>query len=374
MKKNILIVTPYFFPEGGGLENYAFKLGEELRRLGNEVNALCLTRRKSSEETVEGIRVLRKKAHWVVGNTPIRFSFYGEMLALVRNRNIDLIHAHTPVPFAVDVAALVSRRMGIPLVITYHSNTLYRDQWWMDTLTTLYLPFQALAFRRASVIAAVSQGLRQTYPSYASKMTVIPSGVNLGEFPQTSYPKQSQRCLFIGPLSSAYPSKGLDVLLKSMVRVHQKFPMAELWVAGGGNRQEAFEIMAKKLGIAPRVRFFGQVDHSKIPSMMREANVIVVPSLKSEGAPTVIVEAMASGRPVIGTNVGGIPDLIQHGQTGAVVAPHDDGQLAKFIIEYLSNPELAARLGSQGRKQAEQHYAWSTVGKRYEEIFESCLA
>jgi glycosyltransferase involved in cell wall biosynthesis len=146
------------------------------------------------------------------------------------------------------------------------------------------------------------------------------------------------------------PEKGLRDLLLAAASVLQQRKDVEFLVAGSGPDMASLVDEARRLGIEGRVRFMGAFRHDELPAIMARTDVFVLPSL-TEGMPFAVVEAMAFGRPVVATNVGGIPELVSHGETGLLVPPRDPDQLSAALLALLDDPHLRQRMGEAARRR-----------------------
>jgi glycosyltransferase involved in cell wall biosynthesis len=155
--------------------------------------------------------------------------------------------------------------------------------------------------------------------------------------------------LFVGVLE---PSKGVDILLDAFAEVLRRVPTSELWIVGDGPQRSELGRQVDRLGIETAVRLFGARPRTDLPGLFDEARVLVLPS-RSEGLGRVIVEAMARGRPVVASRVGGVVELVEDGVTGLLVPPEDPAGLAEALVRPLADRELAGRMGIKARHQAE---------------------
>ncbi|GEM_PF-3046148 len=369
--KNVLIVTPYYYPEGGGLENYAHQIAKRLAAINHKVVALTLSRKYSTQENVDGVIVIRKKANFVISNTPIKLNFCYDIAKIIKEHDINVVHAHMPVPFAADMTALVCRIKKIPFILTYHANTLFKGKSLTDLIALLYLPWQNLTLDSAKKIIFVFSHISSKFEKWRHKIQTIPPGVDLYKFLNTPYPFNTHNILFISPLSRAYPSKGVNVLLQAVKYLKSQINDFKAYIVGTGNLEAYYKKYVRDCKLEKCVVFLGKLKHQDMPALYQRSNVLVVPSLKSEGSPTVIIEAMASGRPVIGTKTGGIPELIVNNYNGYVIEPSNAKSLSDKIKELLVNPATAALMGRRGRTMAEQKYSWDMIAKQYEDLIQN---
>lgn len=371
----ILIISPYFYPEGGGLENYAYHVAQAMPE--HDFISLSLTQSRESCSQLGRIKVIRKRANFSLSNTPLRWSFYWDILKLIKQEKITLIHAHTPVPFAADMAALVSFFTKTPLILTYHNGGFRKGIWWLDILGVIYEIFEKFALRQAKKIVVVSPHIlkQKKFQAYSVKTQVVTPGVELKNFPEQNYFPQNQKLLTVINLQKNYPHKGLSCLLRALVAVKEKIPLVNLMIAGNkGDAYQDYHDQAKVLGLEKNVEFLGRLNLEGMRQAYIESICTLIPSLSdTEGCPVVLFEAGASSRAVIGARVGGIPEIIKDGENGWLVAPNDPQSLAEKIIAILQNPDFAQLMGRQARKIIRDKYDWQILVKQYQEIYKNII-
>ena len=179
--------------------------------------------------------------------------------------------------------------------------------------------------------------------------------------------------LFVGRLDRASAWKGIDHLLNAFVLVLRELPDAELVLVGGGDALEDHRHAAASLGILANVRFLGVLEGSALVQAYQQATVVVLPSTsEAEAYGMSLIEAMACKKPVIGSNIGGIPFVIDDGVDGLLVAPGDHQELASACLEVLRSPALAAEMGERGWMKV-QSLSWQSRVEQYQEIFATVL-
>jgi len=196
---------------------------------------------------------------------------------------------------------------------------------------------------------------------------LIRNGIDLEHF-KNGDPAPSNRTvnvLFCGRLLAL---KGLNNLIEAFKIVHKKCPNTRLLLVGGGNI-EHWKMTAKQTGIPDdAIAFMGQMRYEEMPGIFRKGDVFVLPSM-SESMPLSLLEAMACGRSAIASNVGGIPEIITHGENGYLVKPGDSVELSKRIIELVGNPDLRDRFGAKARTNVEKHFDLKNMVKETREMF-----
>ena len=170
-----------------------------------------------------------------------------------------------------------------------------------------------------------------------------------------------------------YPVKGFGLLLRAMRRIADESPEAALVLVGEGPLRQTLEEEAASLGLRDRIRFLGSLSQGELAKLYRSARVMVVPSL-SEGLSRVVWEAMASGLPVVASNVGGIPDLVVEGKTGFLVPARDEEALGERILWLLEHPEKAVAMGATGRKAVQSRFSTERYVEGYRALFEDASA
>ncbi len=181
------------------------------------------------------------------------------------------------------------------------------------------------------------------------------------------YPANGPRLLCVGRL---IPIKGHVVLLRALAQARRQVPGLTLEVAGRGPLQPALKTLAEELGIADAVRFLGFV--SPIQDAVDRASIVVVPSL-GEGFGMVALEAMERARPVVAADIGGLADLVRHGQTGLLVPPGEAEPLADALVELAGDPAGAARMGEEGRRRVLEFFREERCADRTEILYRAML-
>lgn len=368
--KKILIISPYCVPEGGGLEVYVFSLAQQLAKK-YQVFILCLSKYKSEEKIIDNIKIIKKKANFIVSNTPINLFFLFNILKIIKKEKIDIINAHTPVPFCVDMAALANKITNTKLYITYHAGELLKNIFWIDLIVKLYLFIEKFSLKRAEKIFVVSPHIKKEkrFIRYNNKIEIITPGIVLKNF--TSTPNPHNKVLFmVSPLRKNYNWKGLQVLLDAMCEIKKKVPQIILRIAGEkGDQFTEFNKFVLDNNLEKNVFFLGKIDKQQIKKEYQNATAVIVPSLNNtEGMPTVMLEAMASARPVIASKVGGIPYVINDQINGMLCIPGNYTDIVEKTLNLLQNAELIDKIGIAAYQTASE-YDWQLIVKKYEEFF-----
>jgi glycosyltransferase involved in cell wall biosynthesis len=371
---DVLAVTPYYQPEGGGLERYAHETLARLAARGHDVGTLTFTSDGQPDEEREGVRVQRHEPSLRLGNAPISAAFPGEVRAAIHQREPDVVVAHTPVPFPAESAFLAAWREAVPFVATYHAGRLRGSSPALDVLAGLHRrTFESFMLEQSARLIAVSPFVRdEALADHRERVAIVPPGVDADRFVPDGEPSGHQ-ILFVGPLSTTYAWKGLDVLWDAFQQVHGSLPDAELTIVGDGDRLAEYRARAAQADGSVNVR--GRVSDGELVEAYQQARVVVLPSTsEAESFGMVLAEANACGRPVVGSRVGGIPAFVDHEANGLLAEPGDAEDLARRLERVLEDDALARRLGREGRKRVVDEHDWDRLAQRTEAVLAEAAA
>ncbi len=370
---HILAVTPYYEPEGGGLERYAHAILSRLAAQGHTVQTIASSRTPAGQDLLDGVEVDRRPSRFHLGNAPIDPGLPGRIRAAIRARRPDVIIGHAPVPFPAEVACREARRAGIPFVLTYHAGRLRGSSPMLDVAASLArVTVERRMFDQSAGLIAVSPFVRDNaLVGHRRRVHVIPPGVDAAAF-SPGHDATGQEILFVGPLSRAYRWKGADVLVDAFQQVRKTWPHARLHLVGQGDRVGHFRSLAQASGGA--IRISGRLDDDGLIAAYRAAAMVVLPSTTdAEAFGMVLAEANACGRPVIGSRIGGIPDFIEDGHNGRLVAPGDVQALAGAIGGLLQDVHTAQAMGQAGRARVLERHDWGPLARQTERVIEAAI-
>jgi glycosyltransferase involved in cell wall biosynthesis len=359
----ILFVSPYFPPALGGVENYVFNIALGLKQT-YDIEVVVVTsnvnRKKQSIEDYCSIKVYRLPVMVRVSNTPVNPLWYFSLKRIIREEKPDIINSHQPVMFIGDITALLAG--NIPFILTYHAGTMKKNKLPMDIIIYLYekliLPHTA---KKATRIICASNFVQRTLlKDYSSKITVIPPGVNISLYkPAPEIKREKNLVIFIARHKIMYSMKGLYYLIDAVKMLHG----VKLRIIGETDKSDN-----------KCIEFVGVKQGRDLVEEMQKASLVVLPSLAyMESFGMVLIEAMACRTPVIGTYIGGIPEVINDGIDGFLVPPNDSEALALAISKVVSDKELASRMGQSGEAKVREKFTWDTRVALTKEVFASCL-
>ena len=276
-------------------------------------------------------------------------------------------------------AALRTVAMGLPrpfIVSTVHSSRV-RSAADRALLASLTPEMDRLVAVSHSIERKIAREGRRGVP-----VELIPNGVDNGIDPEryaTDAPSRTLEMEFglpagaplVGVIARLEPEKGHPTLLDAWPLVLHESPQARLLIVGEGSEREALEEQARRLGVLPRVIFTGARDD--VPAVIGALDVAILPSYR-EAQGVSLLEAMALAKPIVASRVGGIPEFVEEGVTGLLVAPRDPAALAGAIVRVVRDDALADALGRNGRELVRERYCIDVMVRRVEDLYEEGIA
>ncbi|MFJ4030463.1 glycosyltransferase family 4 protein [Streptomyces griseoluteus] len=373
-RRTVAVVTPYYPPKIGGVEQYTARLATAVAADAG-MRAVVITTRldgglRTRVGTEDGVLVVRLGAWLKLSNTPISPLWPLQLRRWFARTGTDVVNAHAPVPGLGDLAiAMAGPR---PTVLTYHAGSMHkgeRDSGLADRLIGLYervlLPRVFARARRLVAVSPVSLAEGQPHT------LCITPGVDTDRFvPGDPASQRPRTVVYVGRMDRSSAWKGVDVLLRAFARLVADVPEARLRLVGDGDALPGLRALAAELGVVARLETPGALSGAALTEAVRTAAVLALPSLtEAESFGMALVEGMACATPVVGSAVGGIPHVVADGGTGLLVPPGDPEALAVACTKLLTDGELADRLGAEGRRTAEKRYAWPHLTDRYLNLF-----
>jgi glycosyltransferase involved in cell wall biosynthesis len=298
--------------------------------------------------------------------------------SVARRFRATVMHGHWVVPGGVTAAAAAP---SLPLVISLHGSDVY--------VAETFAPARVAArraFSRAGFVTACSADLARRALAIGAPPTrieTVPYGVDVGRFRPDLHARRTQReKLAVGegtPLVVAagrlVRKKGFEYLIDAMTRL----PAVVLALAGDGTLAGDLRERVRAAGIAERVRFLGNLTQDRVSALLAAADVVCIPSVRDDsgnvdGLPNVLMEALASGTPVVTTAAGGILSVVNDGVTAFVVPERDPAAIAACIERIIEQPALGCQIGVAARKLVEERFGWDRAAERFEAAYASALA
>ncbi len=375
-RKKVLVVIPYFPPNaGGGAEKYAYNISRRLTREFDWDVVIATSVNKKSNDSprrTNGLKIYRLPYKFKLSNSPLSITWFWKIRKIIRSEKPDIINIHAPVPGIGDVAAAMCGKT--PLVVNYHMGTMKKHKSVLNSVIWVYehIILRSMLRKAASIISSSDFVRNEFLVSYRYKTRTITPAVDSGFFHPPIQPVTKPKIQYVGAISRGDKHKGLDILLRSCKTLKEEFPDLHLTVVGGGDGVDFFRRMAADLGLDQSVTFTGRLEGVPWAESYRKAKIYAHPS-SNDSFPLVITEAMATGLPVVSTTVGGIPTLVDDGETGLLVPPRDEPAFTAALKRLLSDDELSQKLGAAGRRKAVSKLSWSAQARKTNEIFRSIL-
>ncbi|MBV2262684.1 MAG: glycosyltransferase family 4 protein [Thauera sp.] len=340
----VLLVGP-LPPPAGGMANQTRQLAELLRGEGAQIEVVQVNApyRPAWAGRLKGVRALFRLLPYLL-----------RLWQAVGRANLVHVMAnsgwswHLFAAPAVWIAAL----RGVPVVVNYRGGEA-------GSFLARSAAVVRATLRRASGLVLPSGFLLEVFARHGMPGRIVPNIVDLERF----HPATALRAAGDGPhlivarnLEALY---GNDTALRAFARLCAAWPDARLTIAGSGPEAATLDALAQALGIAERVRFAGRLDREQMAALYRDADLMLNPS-RVDNMPNAILEALASGLPVVTTDVGGIPFIVRQGYTAMLVPPDDPQAMAEAAHEVLADAGLRAALVAAGRAEVER-YRWSAV-------------
>jgi glycosyltransferase involved in cell wall biosynthesis len=370
----ICLYTATALPKLGGQEAVVDSLARHFLKMGHEPVVLAPQPRRPlrARDADFPYRLVR---HPRFVSTRDFVSWYRIFLRRLHARErFEVIHCHDVYPTGY-LAGLCKAQLGVPLVITSHGGDVRENN---PRLERGPIPQRIrAALKSADVLVSIAPFTRRNFERVcpeASRIVTIPNGIDLAPF-RTVVERpagldlsihQRKYVLYLGRLAHR---KGVDVLLRAMSDLAGD---EMLVIAGAGDDEEKLKSTAKSLGLIHRVRFVGRVEGDLKIYLLQNAIATVMPSRVWEAFPLVVLEAFAAGRPVIGTRVPGIADLVEQDVTGLLFEDESVDELTRILRRVFAQPEAISKMGAAAGKVA-QRYAWESVAQMYIDLYRGLI-
>ncbi|MHA1505887.1 MAG: glycosyltransferase family 4 protein [Candidatus Asgardarchaeia archaeon] len=376
----VALVSDWFFPKTGGIATHIDGLAKALMKIGVDVEVISTRLKIPSDQTINfPYPVIKLNLPIFPGIDLPVFNSEKILKEVLDLREIDLVHAHHAfTPLSLN-SIRASYNIGLPSVLTAHS--LAPD------LNLTFLRLAAKFFRireeyeKLNKMIAVSNAVKRFMSNFLDgrKIEVIYNGVDTEKYRPPSEDEfyelrdflglnEENIILFLGRISYR---KGIHLLLPAMFNLDRSLrERTRLLIIGEGELSPWLEEKIRDVSNKVRVSYLGYVPNSKVIMYMKASDIVLVPSIYGEAFGVVIIEAMACGKPVIGTKVGGIPEIIEHMKSGLLVPSNDPKSIAKALTYLLENKEICVEMGRFGRYLCVKKYDWSVIARDVLRVYE----
>jgi len=369
----IVIITNTFLPTSlGGTQIATFNIAKTLARREHEVHVIAknLSGDKSFEY-VDGFFVHRprfsKKFTYSMGT----YLFLYQILLIIKSLKPDLVHAQSMRPNGWYVV-LIKKILGIPCVNYVRGSDIYNASEIYKHIVGSFI------LRNCNRIISLCEDMKRVILKvYNREVCVIPNGICLDVFKEGKrdvirglfgFSLEENIVLFVGRLE---PIKGVEYLIRAAQQVTTEKHKVKFLIIGEGTSRRKLEKLVNSLNLAEHVIFVGKISNSRVSEYMILSDILVLPSL-SESFGIVNLEAMSCGLPIIATNVGGIPEIVENNINGLLVNPKNANQIAEKILEMLENRRKMQIISNNNKAKAKK-FSWEHIVDCLEDVYFSLL-
>ena len=362
----VALVTDVYYPHVGGIQEHIYHLGLELKRRGHSVKIITgVAGNNEAPKEIDVIRigrVVQFPANKSFSKMTIGFGIAGKLLNVLRHEHFDVVHVHGALsPFLPIYSHLLARGTTIH---TFHA------QYEKSTPCLIFKKFLARSMERIGGKIAVSTAARDSIGMYLdADYAIIPNGIDTKRFnPRNEklsvFGDKSPLILYVGRFE---PRKGLKYLFQAFNKIIQKLPHAGLIVVGEGRLKEYYRSFLSK-DAAGNVSFEGKVSMEMLPRYFVTCDIFCSPAYTGESFGIILLEAQASGTPVIASGIQGYRTVITNNNNGILVPPKNPDAIAEAVTSIHTDPSLKARLVEKGLESVQQ-YSWENVTSRIERFY-----
>lgn len=395
--KVLMITSSFPRYNGDHIGNFVYELAINILSEQTEIIVLCPhSEGTPREEIMSGIKVIRfpyffpSNYQCLAGEGGLFNNFSRSLLAkmqvplfavlqlvyafwIVWRERVEIIHTHWLIPQGL-IGAICKIILGNRHITTIHGTdvTLSEKSFLLKCVIRFVVHYTDAISANSSYTKNVLLSIDH---SARDKVSIIPMGVDIKKFTSNPIPEgvvnsNSPKIIFVGRLINL---KGIDYLLKAMVTVIRHIPDAQLTICGNGPEKKRLEGVTATLGISKNVSFLGSINHVELPRYYQSADLLVLPSVtvmdQTEALGVVLLEAMACGIPVIGSDVGGIPDIIYDGWNGYLVPEKSPEMMANQIIRILTDSKIHKKFAANGLVTVKEKFSWDYICSRYSYIY-----
>jgi glycosyltransferase involved in cell wall biosynthesis len=365
-----IVFFVYRFPPKwlAGTEIATYYLAKYFQQYGHEVHVLTTLDKGLSKESDD-------QGFWVHRITYPKFGrvgiiiFWLKLLFSVKKIQPDIIHAQD---IDMGIPALLGKIfLHKPYVVWAQGSDVYLS--WLFRTPTSYL-----VMKNADRLIALTGDMKQEMQKICHRpVNTLPNGIELEKFASVfkenardtlKFPLSSKIIIFVGTL---IPVKGIKYLIRAMALLSENDSSIKLLLVGDGSERQELMTLTDELNLKDNIIFIGRVPNEKVPMYLAASDIFALPS-KSEGFPLVVLEAMASGLPVVTTRVRGLPEIVKEGVNGYIVDPQNSEQLAAKLQMLINDSNLRQQI-SKNNKENVKLYSWRRITKDLEAIYLSVI-
>jgi glycosyltransferase involved in cell wall biosynthesis len=373
---HVCMIAREFPPVSGGIGYYVYNLSKGLIKKGHKVTVITRgSTRRVEKEVIDGINVYNATFFPLY---PFHMALHGLFVnSLLKSLGpeFNLVHLHSPLTPSI--------KTSLPIVTTVHTAMRIDSRYHevvdpyslAEKVQSMYFsPFlESQLLKLSNIVTAVSPSVASELNGYgmdSSKVAVMWNGVDEKTFfPIRNKEKMEKYVLYTGVLRAR---KGLFDLIKCAIIVKKTIPDIKFVICGTGPLLQKLKEQVRRVGLEEQVIFLGRVDRKKLIQIYQNATIYVLPSIY-EGLPTVLLEAMACGLPIVATNIGGNRDIISSNVNGLLVPPSSPKEMAQMITLLWADESLRKRLGGSATETILKKYTWDMITDDFVHVYECLL-
>jgi len=374
----ICILSIDFLPNIGGIAAHVYELSKALSEKGDDIHILTFRNKYSEKKYVKLGNINTHRIYLpkigIVGKGIYMLLEYLTLIKLNKKFQFDILHSHNLLPDNLITMLFKS----IPSIITEHSSQFLNAFEKNKSILFIYKKIM----KKADLIIGPSNELVNTFNKIGisnDKTVYIPNGVDINKFKPMNKPKDilnkyeinEDSKIILCPRRLA-PKNGVEYLIKALPNVIEKFQEIKCLIVGDGSEFDKLNILVAELDLKKNVIFTGRIPNSEMPKYYAASDIVVLPSI-IEATSIAGLEAMSMGKPLIGTNVGGIPQIIDDEKTGIIVPPKNSKELGKAILTLILNDSRCHEFGYHSRKRVETEFSWYIISERIRQLYQNLL-
>jgi phosphatidylinositol alpha-mannosyltransferase len=369
----IALVAPYDFAHSGGVTNHISALDYEYTQLGHDVRVISPASRPITDFGDRFIPIGRPfpiPSSESIIRVPISLHLAPTIKKVIAREKFDLIHLHEP--FMPMLCSAVLRFSDAVNVGTFHAAEGKPGYNWGRPISTWMIRRRLHKLHGKIVVSQAALAYHSLY--IPGPFEIIPNGVDIERFsddvaPFEEYLDGKKNILFVSRLEFR---KGLNYLLNAFLLVKREMPDVRLIVVGRGTRlRRRYERWVRKVGLEDVV-FVGFASYQDLPRYYKTADIFSVPATGRESQGLILLEAMATGKPVVATSIPGYAGVVDHGEDGLLVPPRNYQELAQALLTLLNDEELRQQMGAKAKVKSKD-YDWKVVSRRLLDFYQRTI-
>lgn len=352
----------HYYPVIGGIETWTKNIAEGISDRAEVFLVTGKVKGTPGREISGDVRIFRTSLFTLsdLSASPIVYTLhllpfiFFKSLALIKKEKIDIIHCQGFLSSFIGFC--LSKITGVPYMVT-----VQRIE------STNFV--KSMVYKNAALCIGASNAIRAYFKKIGVRNTeVIPNGIDLNKF--KGLPAGRHDVFTVITVARLEKVKGIEYLIRAFAElVGDKHQDMKLVIVGDGSERKNLESLVSKSGVADKVSFLGEMPNERVPACLKGADCFVLPSLK-EGFGIVLLEAQAAGIPVIASRVGGVPDIVEDGQTGILVEPRDPSAIAAAVLKIRSDAKERERLVKNANNNLSK-YGWEEIANK---VYESYIS